>query len=113
MMLRSEGGFEWLIGRGGSGEPQDVTGRVSTRDGLSQDVLRASVQDLRKGRSFASRTATTLTKPNATEYEQQVGAMWRTARLLAPGGTALSGAELLARSNPPPMFEDLLHVYES
>ena len=27
-------------------------------------------------------------------------------------GTALSGAELLARSNPPLMFEDLLHVFE-
>ena len=25
---------------------------------------------------------------------------------------ALSGAELLARSNPPHMFEDLLHVFE-
>jgi glucosamine kinase len=46
-------------------------------------------------------------------FQQQVKAMWRTARLLEPGGTALSGAELLARSNPPPMFEDLLHVYES
>ena len=46
-------------------------------------------------------------------FQQQVRAMWRTARLLAPRGTALSGAELLARSNPPPMFEDLLHVYES
>jgi N-acetylglucosamine kinase-like BadF-type ATPase len=46
-------------------------------------------------------------------FQQQVGAVWPTARLLAPRGTALSGAELLACSNPPPMFEDLLHVFES
>ncbi len=46
-------------------------------------------------------------------FQQQVAAMWRTARLLAPRGTALSGAELLACSNPPPMFEDLQHVFES
>ena len=45
-------------------------------------------------------------------FQQQVRAMWRSARLLSPRGTALSGAELLARSNAPPMFEDLLHVFE-
>ncbi|HSK83953.1 MAG TPA: BadF/BadG/BcrA/BcrD ATPase family protein [Rubrobacter sp.] len=46
-------------------------------------------------------------------FQQQVALMWPTARLLAPRGTALSGAELLACSNPPPMFEDLLHEFKS
>ena len=46
-------------------------------------------------------------------FQQQVAVIWPKASLLAPRGTALSGAELLARSNPPPMFEDLLHVFES
>lgn len=46
-------------------------------------------------------------------FQQQVALMWPTARLLAPRGTALSGAELLVYSNPPPMGEDLLHVFES
>lgn len=46
-------------------------------------------------------------------FQRQVAALWPTAHLLAPRGTALDGAELLARSNPPPMFEDLLHVFES
>ena len=45
-------------------------------------------------------------------FQQQVAAMWPKASLLSPRGTALSGAELLARSNPPLMFEDLLHVIE-
>ena len=45
-------------------------------------------------------------------FQQQVAVIWPKASLLAPRGTALSGAELLARSNPPPMFEDLLHVFE-
>ena len=45
-------------------------------------------------------------------FQQQVAAIWPKARLLAPRGTALSGAELLTCSNPPPMFEDLLHVFE-
>ena len=45
-------------------------------------------------------------------FQRQVTAMWPTARLLAPRGTALDGAELLACSNPAPMFEDLLHVFE-
>jgi len=39
-------------------------------------------------------------------FQQQVALMWPTARLLAPRGTALSGADLLVCSNPPPMFED-------
>jgi glucosamine kinase len=46
-------------------------------------------------------------------FQQQVAVIWPKASLLAPRGTALSGAELLARSNPPPMFEDLLHVFKS
>jgi N-acetylglucosamine kinase-like BadF-type ATPase len=46
-------------------------------------------------------------------FQQQVAVIWPKASLLAPKGTALGGAELLARSNPPPMFEDLLHVFES
>jgi glucosamine kinase len=45
-------------------------------------------------------------------FQQQVAAIWPKASLLAPTGAALSGAELLARSNPPHMFEDLLHVFE-
>lgn len=45
-------------------------------------------------------------------FQQQVAQIWPTASLLAPRGTALGGAELLACSNPPPMFEDLLHVFE-
>jgi glucosamine kinase len=45
-------------------------------------------------------------------FQRQITAMCPTANLLAPRGTALDGAELLARSNPPPMFEDLLHVFE-
>lgn len=44
-------------------------------------------------------------------FLRQVAAIWPKAGLLAPTGTALSGAELLARSNPPPMFEDLLHEF--
>src|SRR4029434_3814247 len=44
-VLRFNGVFVWLINQGGSGEPQDVTGPVSTRDGLSQDPHRAPVQD--------------------------------------------------------------------
>ena len=46
-------------------------------------------------------------------FQRQVAVMWPAARLLAPKGTALDGAELLARSHPPPMFEDLVHVFES
>jgi hypothetical protein len=44
-------------------------------------------------------------------FLRQVAATWPKAGLLAPTGTALSGAELLAHSNPPPMFEELLHVF--
>jgi N-acetylglucosamine kinase-like BadF-type ATPase len=44
-------------------------------------------------------------------FQRQVAAIWLEASLLAPRGTALSGAELLARSHPPPMFEDLLRVF--
>ena len=44
-------------------------------------------------------------------FQQQVAAIWPEASLLSPRGTALNGAELLARSNPPPMFEDLLRVF--
>lgn len=45
-------------------------------------------------------------------FQRQISVMWPAARLLTPRGTALDGAELLACSNPPPMFEDLLHVFE-
>jgi N-acetylglucosamine kinase-like BadF-type ATPase len=44
-------------------------------------------------------------------FQRQVVATWPKATLLAPTGTALSGAELLARLNRPHMFEDLLHVF--
>jgi glucosamine kinase len=44
---------------------------------------------------------------------RQVAEMWPAASVLAPKGTALDGAELLASSTPPPMFEDLVHVFES
>jgi len=46
-------------------------------------------------------------------FQRQLAVMWPAARLLAPKGTALDGAELLACSNPPLMFEDLVHVFES
>lgn len=46
-------------------------------------------------------------------FQRQVAVMWPAARLLAPKGTAPDGAKLLARSHPPPMFEDLVHVFES
>jgi glucosamine kinase len=46
-------------------------------------------------------------------FQQQVAVIWPTARLIPSKGTALSGAELLASSYAPPMFEDLLHVFES
>jgi glucosamine kinase len=46
-------------------------------------------------------------------FQRHITVMWPKARLLAPKGTALDGAELLAGSSPPPMFEDLLHVFES
>ncbi|HET7270628.1 MAG TPA: BadF/BadG/BcrA/BcrD ATPase family protein [Rubrobacter sp.] len=45
-------------------------------------------------------------------FQRQVVVMWPEARLRAPKGTALDGAELLACSNPPPMFENLLYVFE-
>ncbi|HEX2729538.1 MAG TPA: BadF/BadG/BcrA/BcrD ATPase family protein [Rubrobacteraceae bacterium] len=46
-------------------------------------------------------------------FQRQVAVMWPAARLLTPKGAALDGAELLARSHAPHMFEDLLHVFES
>jgi glucosamine kinase len=45
-------------------------------------------------------------------FKRHVASIWPTARLLAPEGTALSGAELLARSGPAPMFGPLIHVLE-
>lgn len=46
-------------------------------------------------------------------FQRQVAVMWPAATLRAPKGTALDGAELLASSNPSPMFGDLVHVFES
>ena len=46
-------------------------------------------------------------------FQRQVEEMWPQSGLLAPKGTALDGAELLASSNQPPMFGDLVHVFES
>jgi N-acetylglucosamine kinase-like BadF-type ATPase len=46
-------------------------------------------------------------------FQRQLAVMWPAAHLRAAKGTALDGAELLASSNPPLMFEDLVHVFES
>lgn len=45
-------------------------------------------------------------------FKRHIAGMWPTARLLAPEGTALRGAELLAQSGGPPMFGSLLHVFD-
>lgn len=45
-------------------------------------------------------------------FKEHVIEAWPAARLLAPRGTALSGAELLARAKPQPMFGPLVHVFE-
>lgn len=44
-------------------------------------------------------------------FKQHVAEGWPSARLLAPEGTALHGAALLARSGEFPMFGSLLHVF--
>jgi N-acetylglucosamine kinase-like BadF-type ATPase len=45
-------------------------------------------------------------------FKRHVARTWPSARFLAPKGTALHGAELLARSDLPRMFEALVHVFE-
>jgi N-acetylglucosamine kinase-like BadF-type ATPase len=45
-------------------------------------------------------------------FKRHVASMWPSARLRVPEGTALRGAELLARSNSCPMFETLTHIVE-
>ena len=44
-------------------------------------------------------------------FREHVAEMWPTARLLAPEGKGLHGAELLARSDRLTMFRSLLHVF--
>lgn len=43
-------------------------------------------------------------------FKQHLVRMWPAARLRAPQGTALRGAALLARRDPPPMFNPLIYV---
>jgi glucosamine kinase len=43
-------------------------------------------------------------------FKRHVAELWPDARLLAPKGTALDGAELLARSDSAPMFGPLVYV---
>ncbi len=42
--------------------------------------------------------------------KQHLARMWPAARPLVPEGTALRGADLLARWDPPPMFNPLIHA---
>ena len=44
--------------------------------------------------------------------KQHVARTWPSARLIAPKGTALRGAELLVGTDPPAMFGPLVHVLE-
>ena len=45
-------------------------------------------------------------------FKQHVVEIWPSARVTAPESNALRGAELLARSDPFPMFRSLLHVFD-
>ena len=46
-------------------------------------------------------------------FKRHVAERWPSARLLVPRGMALRGGELLARSDPPPMFLPLIHVLDN
>jgi glucosamine kinase len=45
-------------------------------------------------------------------FKRHATRIWPSARLFPPKGTALRGAELIARSDAPTMFESLIHVFE-
>ena len=45
-------------------------------------------------------------------FKQHVTAAWPGAQPLAPEGTALEGAELLASLDASPMFTSLVHIFE-